>query len=81
MWTGSRTHMAVHAQRLAEAGYVAFSVDYRLVDAAVKCTRWPAQLDDVQLAVRWVRANAADFGIDPHRVGAFGWSAGGRPLR
>jgi acetyl esterase/lipase len=78
MWTGSRTHMEHPARQLASAGYVAFSVDYRLVDAAAGCHRWPAQLDDVQHAVRWVRAHAADFGIDPMRVGAFGWSAGGQ---
>ena len=41
-------------------------------------TRWPAQLDDVQHAVRWVRANAARYGVDPERVGAYGWSAGGQ---
>jgi acetyl esterase/lipase len=78
MWTGSRTHMEQPARQLAQAGYVAFSVDYRLVDAAAGCHRWPAQLDDVQHAVRWVRAHAADYGIDPMRVGAYGWSAGGQ---
>jgi acetyl esterase/lipase len=66
------------AQQLARAGYVAFSVDYRLVDAATGSHRWPAQLDDVQRAVRWVRAHAADYVIDPMRVGAYGWSAGGQ---
>lgn len=78
MWTGSRADMEHPAQQLARAGYVAFSVDYRLVDAAAACHRWPAQLDDVQRAVRWVRAHAADYGIDPMRVGAYGWSAGGQ---
>jgi acetyl esterase/lipase len=78
MWTGSRAHMELPAQQLARAGYVAFSVDYRLVDAATGRHRWPAQLDDVQRAVRWVRAHAADYGIDPMRVGAYGWSAGGQ---
>src|SRR5215207_1201700 len=78
MWTGSRAHMEHPAQQLARAGYVAFSVDYRLVDAAAGCHRWPAQLDDVQRAVRWVRAHAEDYGIDPIRVGAYGWSAGGQ---
>jgi acetyl esterase/lipase len=66
------------AQQLARAGYVAFSLDYRLVDAATGSHRWPAQLDDVQRAVRWLRAHAADYGIDPMRVGAYGWSAGGQ---
>ena len=78
MWTGSRADMADPARQLARAGYVAFAVDYRLVDAAAGRHRWPAQLDDVQRAVRWVRANAARYGVDPGRVGAYGWSAGGQ---
>ena len=78
MWTGSRADMADPARHLARAGYVAFAVDYRLVDAAAARHRWPAQLDDVQLAVRWVRANAGRYGVDPERVGAYGWSAGGQ---
>jgi acetyl esterase/lipase len=78
MWTGSRADMAEPARELARAGYVAVCVDYRLVDAAAGRHRWPAQLDDVQRAVRWVRANAAQYGVDPGRVGAYGWSAGGQ---
>ena len=78
MWTGSRADMADPARRLAHAGYVAFSIDYRLVDAATGRHRWPAQLDDVQRAVRWIRANATHYGIDPALVAAFGWSAGGQ---
>ncbi len=66
------------ARQLAQAGYAAFSVDYRLVDAATGRHRWPAQLDDVQRAVRWVRDHAAGYGVDPEHVGAFGWSAGGQ---
>ena len=78
MWTGSRADMANPARRLAHAGYVAFSIDYRLVDPETGRHRWPAQLDDVQRAVRWVRANATHYGIDPALVAAFGWSAGGQ---
>jgi len=78
MWTGSRADMAEPARELARAGYVAVCVDYRLVDSAAGRHRWPAQLDDVQRAVRWVRANAAQYGVDPGRVGAYGWSAGGQ---
>src|SRR5215217_5349466 len=78
MWTGSRAHMEHPAVQLAQVGYVAFSVDYRLVNAEATRNQWPAQLDDVQLAVRWVRAHAADYGVDPGRVGAYGWSAGGQ---
>jgi len=78
MWTGSRADMADAALQLARAGYVAFCVDYRLVDAATGRHRWPAQLDDVQRGVRWMRAHAAKFRVDPRRVGAYGWSAGGQ---
>jgi len=78
MWTGTRADMANPARQLARAGYVAFAVDYRLVDLATGRHGWPAQLDDVQRAVRWVRANAARYGVDPARVGAYGWSAGGQ---
>jgi len=59
---------------LASAGFVTYSVDYRLVPHAI----FPAAVDDVTQAVRWVRepANAARFGIDPARVGILGGSAG-----
>lgn len=62
-------------QWLASEGFVAYSVNYRLVPDHV----FPAAIDDVELAARWVRAteNAERFGIDPARIGAFGGSAGG----
>ena len=72
---GSRSAMAEPAQHLAEAGYVAFSIDHRLVNAGAE-NRWPVQLDDVQRAVRWVRAHAADYGVDPERLASYGWSSG-----
>jgi len=59
---------------LSRSGFVAFAVDYRLFHGTE--SRWPAQLDDVQRAVRWVRANAAKYGVNPERIGAFGHSAG-----
>jgi acetyl esterase/lipase len=61
---------------LARNGFVAFAVDYRLFHG--KENRWPAQLDDVQRAVRWVRANAGKYDVNPERVGSFGHSAGGQ---
>ena len=57
------------------AGYATFSVGYRL--ATEKTNKYPAQIDDVQRAVRWIRAHAARFGVDPNRIGALGASAGG----
>ena len=76
--TGARYDMDWPASELAEAGYVAFSIDYRLfsVADAERPNRWPAQLDDVQLAVRWIRANSDAHGVDPKRIGALGHSAG-----
>jgi acetyl esterase/lipase len=59
---------------LARSGFVAFSVDYRLMRGTDN--HWPAQLDDVQRAVRWVRANATKYHVDPDHIGAFGHSAG-----
>ena len=58
---------------LASEGFVAFSVNYRLAPAAL----FPAGIDDVTAAAVWVRDHAADYGIDPGLIGAFGGSAGG----
>ncbi len=74
-WTSlDKSTMRGMGQFLARSGLVAFAVDYRLFKG--KESRWPAQLDDVQRAVRWVRANAAQYGVNPERIGAFGHSAG-----
>lgn len=61
------------AKFLADSGYVVASVQYRLSQEAI----WPAQIHDVKGAVRWLRANAATYGIDVDRFGAWGSSAGG----
>ncbi len=58
---------------LLARGYLVASVNYRLAPAA----RWPAQIEDVKAAVRFLRAEAARFGADPERIGAWGSSAGG----
>lgn len=62
-------------QWFASEGFVAVSVNYRLVPAAT----FPAQLDDVQAAVRWLRdpAQVERYNLDPDHIGAFGGSAGG----
>ncbi|MBV8867762.1 MAG: alpha/beta hydrolase [Acidobacteriaceae bacterium] len=74
-WTSfDRRTMRGMGQFLARSGFVAFAVDYRLFQG--KQNRWPAQLDDVQRAVRWVRANAAKYAVNPEGIGAFGHSAG-----
>ena len=58
---------------LARAGYFAASIEYRLSNVA----KWPAQIQDCKLAVRWLRANAAKYNVDPNRIGVIGESAGG----
>ena len=74
-WTDfDKSTMRAMGQFLARAGFVAVSVDYRLFHGTEN--RWPAQLDDVQRAVRWLRANAGKYGVNPDRIGTFGHSAG-----
>ena len=60
------------ATELAKAGFVAFSLNYRLAPKF----QYPAALDDVQHAVRWVRAHATEYTVDGDRLGALGDSAG-----
>jgi acetyl esterase/lipase len=59
--------------QIAARGYVVAAVSYRLSSEA----KFPAQLEDVKGAIRWVRANAANYGIDPERVAIWGESVGG----
>ena len=59
---------------LAAQGIALFSIDYRLAESDQQ--RYPAAADDVRAAVRFVRANAERFGIDPQRIGLVGDSAG-----
>jgi acetyl esterase/lipase len=75
---GTRWDHAEAAIGLAEAGYATFSIEYRLYVSGDSSTFWPAQLDDVQRAIRWVRASAGTYGVDPERVGVFGFSSGGQ---
>ncbi len=54
-------------------GFAVASIGYRLSQHAI----FPAQIEDCKSAVRWLRAHAAENGIDPSRIGAWGASAGG----
>jgi len=56
-----------------DAGYAIASINYRLSQHA----RFPAQIEDCKAAVRWLRAHAAQYGLDAARFGAWGPSAGG----
>ncbi|EAQ78739.1 alpha/beta hydrolase [Blastopirellula marina] len=65
---------------LAKQGYVAVSINYRLVkdgaDGQIE-NQWPAAIDDCRQAVRWIRENAEKLNVDPTKIGAAGDSAGG----
>lgn len=58
---------------LAQRGYFTASINYRLSDDAP----FPAAVEDCKCAVRWLRANAEKYHVDPDRIGAWGASAGG----
>lgn len=59
--------------RQAERGYIVAKVSFRPDEKAP----FPAQIDDLKAAVRWLRANATQYNIDPNRIGAWGIGAGG----
>lgn len=70
---GDKASWADEANRFAARGWVAFSVNYRLDEPSA----FPAEVDDVQAAVRWVRSHAGEYRVDPERIAALGESAGG----
>ncbi|MCB0099739.1 MAG: alpha/beta hydrolase [Caldilineaceae bacterium] len=57
----------------ATQGYAVAAINYRLSQHAI----WPAQIEDCKAAVRWLRAHAAEYSLDPERFAAWGPSAGG----
>jgi acetyl esterase/lipase len=69
---GTPANDSVFAARLASGGHVVFAIDYRHAPE----WKWPAQLDDVRLALAWVRENGAQYGADASRLALFGRSSG-----
>lgn len=79
-WIGGHTRQAAAFSdfpgvlaKLASEGFVVASLEYRLAGEA----RYPAQLQDVRAAVRFLKANSGKYGIDPSKVALWGGSAGG----
>jgi pectinesterase len=70
---GNRANHEKIAQALAARGYVAATISYRLSSE----TPFPAAIHDCKAAVRFLRANAKEYGIDTENIGAIGLSAGG----
>jgi acetyl esterase/lipase len=72
-WNGrTRADMQRYSETAAARGYVVMNVSYRLAPG----TRFPGQLQDVQQAVLWLRANAATQKVRADRIAAWGYSAG-----
>ena len=64
------------AATLVAKGFIAFAINYRLAHG--DRFQYPSQIRDARRAVRWIRLHANEFGADPDRLGAVGWSAGGQ---
>lgn len=71
--SGDKSHMRDHGRELAQAGYVAVVINYRLAPRF----KYPAQLDDCRAALVWVKEHAAEYHIDLNRLAVYGYSAGG----
>lgn len=71
--SGNRKQLRGYARALAGEGCVCFAIDYRLAPL----DKFPAQIDDCRSAVKWIRTNADKYKVDPKRIGAIGYSAGG----
>jgi acetyl esterase/lipase len=72
-WEAGDKNAHANAELLAKAGFVAATLSYRLSDAAP----FPAAVEDCKCAIRYLRANAPTYGIDPDSIGVAGSSAGG----
>ncbi len=73
-WAGGNKRVGVPLLvPMAEKGYFGVSVGYRLTGEAT----WPAQIHDCKAAIRWIRASAKKYHLDPDRIGVWGMSAGG----
>lgn len=71
---GYRTNFTPMAIGLAERGYVAATISYRLSPEV----QYPAAIHDVKAAIRWLRKNAKKYGVNPEQIAVGGGSAGGQ---
>ena len=72
--SGNKSMQVPMAQQIAEKGYVTASVEYRLSPEAL----YPAAVHDIKAAIRFLRANAKKYGINPDKIAITGSSAGGQ---
>ena len=70
---GKRSDYLPYLIDYAQKGYITATISYRLVKQAV----FPAAVQDVYCAIKWIKANSIEYGIDPDRIALLGGSAGG----
>jgi len=70
--SGAKDQLRFYAQHFAQNGFVVATPEYRLREAG----QWPNSVHDAKAAVRWMRAHAEEYKIDPERIGVMGNSAG-----
>ena len=73
-WSGGDKTEGVGWRSMTERGFLVVSVNYRLASYENK---FPAMIEDVKCAVRYLRAHAPEYNLDPNHIGAVGVSAGG----
>ena len=74
-WTSGDKSLSAESPQFRQTtrGYAVASINYRLSQEA----KFPAQIEDCKAAVRWLRAHATQYNLDPSRIAAWGSSAGG----
>jgi pectinesterase len=72
--SGDRSQHVPLAQQLAAKGYVTITAEYRLSTEAL----YPAAVNDLKTALKWMRVNAKAYFIDPNKIAVWGFSAGGQ---
>lgn len=76
-WTMNdrKTNVVIH-QHLAASGIAVFALDFRLAPTH----RYPAAINDVNYAIRWIKANADRLGLEPRLIGGLGTSSGAQQI-
>jgi acetyl esterase/lipase len=72
--SGDKSQMRIFAQEIAAKGYSCFAIEYRLSPEA----QYPAAIFDVKNAIKYIKANAQKFNVDPYKVAVLGCSSGGQ---
>ena len=73
-WEGGSKDGGINRlESFAQRGYLCATIGYRFSKEAT----FPAQIEDAKCAIRFLRAKAKDYHLDPQRIGAWGYSAGG----